>query len=154
MDEMAWVWIGVIVVSVFVEWMTQLQLITIWSAIGGIVALILDLCHVDIVVQFIVFFAVTIVLLLLTRPLAKRMIKKVGVTPTNADMNIGRKGKVTKIIDENMKVFRVRVDNCDWSAVTENNTLLPVGTEISVLRIEGVKLIVEPVRQTAETTAN
>lgn len=148
MDEMFWVWIGVILVSLLVEATTPLQLITIWAAVGGVVALILDLCHVDIAIQFVVFFAVTIVLLLLTRPLAKKMMK-VSPTPTNADMNIGKIGKVTKIIDENMGIFRVRVDNCDWSAVTESKTLLPVGTEVSVLRIEGVKLIVEKLPQPA-----
>lgn len=147
MDEMFWVWIGVIVVSVLVEAITQLQLITIWAAIGGVAALILDLCHVDIAIQFIVFFAVTILLLLLTRPLAKK-ITKFGITPTNADMNIGKNGIVTKIVDESAGSFRVRVDNCDWSASTEDGSVPEVGTEVSVLRIEGVKLIVK--QRTAE----
>ena len=52
------------------------------------------------------------------------------------------------MIDQDMCTFRVRVDNCDWTAVTENKELLPVGTEIVVMRIEGVKLIVEQVNQT------
>lgn len=142
MDELFWVWIGVIIVSVLIEAATQLQFITIWAAVGGVAALILNLCHADAAIQFIVFFAVTLILMLLTRPLVKRM-TRFGTTPTNADMNIGKTGIVTKIIDENMGVFRVRVDNCDWSAVTEDKTILPVGSEVTVLRIEGVKLIVE-----------
>ena len=147
MSDIFWIWVAVIVVSIFLECITQLQLITIWSAVGGIVALILECAGVDIMVQIIVFFIVTTVLLVLTKPFAHRM-SKFDKTPTNADMNIGKKGKVTKIIDKDMCTFRVRVDNCDWTAVTENKELIPVGTEIVVMRIEGVKLIVEQVNQT------
>ena len=153
MSDIFWIWIAVIVFSVFVEWATQLQLITVWAALGGIAALILELCGVDISIQIVVFFAVTIVMMLLTRPFAKKM-TRFGVTPTNADMNIGKHGKVTKIIDEDMGIFRVRVDNCDWSAVTEEKKILPVGTSVSVLRIEGVKLIVEQQKQSSTISTN
>ena len=142
MTTMLWIWCVVIVISVLLEAMSPLQLTSIWAGAGAVVALILELCGVDMTIQIVVFFVVTILLIILTRPFAKKMtsFKK---SATNADMNIGKTGKVTKIIDENMGIFRVRVDNCDWSAMTEDKTLLPLGTEISVLRIEGVKLIVE-----------
>lgn len=148
MDDIFWIWIAVIIFSVFVEWATQIQLITVWAALGGIVALILELFGVDISIQIVVFFAVTIIMMILTRPLVKKMLRS-GITPTNADMTIGKIGKVTKIIDEDMGIFRVRVDNCDWSAITEKKEILPVGTSVSILRIEGVKLIVEQQKQKA-----
>jgi len=147
MSDIFWIWVAVIVVCIFLEWITQLQLITIWGAVGGIVALVLESVGVDISVQIIVFFIVTIVLLALTKPFAHSM-SKFKKTPTNADMNIGKTGKVTKIIDEDMGIFRVRVNNCDWTAITEEKSILPVGTEIVVMRIEGVKLIVKKVQQT------
>ncbi len=143
MTTMLWVWIAVIVVSVLLEASTPLQLTSIWAAAGAVVALILEFCGVDMTVQVIVFFVATILLIVLTRPLAKKMtsFKK---SATNADMNIGKIGKVTKVMDEKLGIFRVRVENNDWSAVTEDKTIPPVGSEISVLRIEGVKLVVEP----------
>ena len=139
--DMLWVWIAVIVFSVLIEASSIIQLVSIWAALGGIAALILELCGVDITIQIIVFFVVTILLIILTRPLAKRM-TRFKKTATNADRNLGRTGRVTKVIDENLGLFRVRVENDDWAATTETNTSLPVGTEVSVLRIEGVKLIV------------
>ncbi len=144
---MLWVWIAVIIVACIMEWMTQVQLISIWAALGGVVALILELAGVGKEIQIVVFFVVTIVAIVLTRPLAKRMtgFKK---TATNADMNIEKVGKVTKIVDEELGVMRVKVENNDWSATTENKSVLPVGTEVVVQAIEGVKLIVKPAKET------
>lgn len=144
--SMIWVWLIVIVVAVILESISPIQLVSIWAALGGIAALILSFCRVDIWIQVIVFFAVTILMIALTRPLARKL-TKFKKTATNADMNIGKVGKVTKIVDEDLGVFRVKVENNDWSATTEAKTVLPVGTEISVLRIEGVKLIVAPVNK-------
>lgn len=144
---MLWVWIVVIVVACIMEWLTQVQLISIWAALGGVVALILELAGLGKEIQVVVFFAVTILAIVLTRPLAKKMTSFIK-TPTNADMNIDKVGKVTKIVDEELGIMRVKVENNDWSATTENKSVLPVGTEIVVQAIEGVKLIVKPVGET------
>ena len=144
---MLWVWIVVIVVACLMEWATQVQLISIWASLGGIVALILELAGLGKEIQVVVFFAVTILAIVLTRPLAKKMTSFIK-TPTNADMNIDKIGKVTKIVDEELGIMRVKVENNDWSATTENKSVLPVGTEIVVQAIEGVKLIVKPVGET------
>lgn len=144
---MLWVWITVIVVACLMEWATQVQLISIWAALGGVVALILELAGLGKEIQVVVFFAVTILAIVLTRPLAKKMTGFIK-TPTNADMNIEKIGKVTKIVDEELGIMRVKVENNDWSATTENKSVLPVGTEIVVQAIEGVKLIVKPVSET------
>ena len=144
---MLWVWIVVIVVACIMEWLTQVQLISIWAALGGVVALILELAGLGKEIQVVVFFAVTILAIVLTRPLAKKMTSFIK-TPTNADMNIDKIGKVTKIVDEELGIMRVKVENNDWSATTENKSVLPVGTEIVVQAIEGVKLIVKPVGET------
>lgn len=147
---MLWVWLLVIVFAVFLEFNSPVQLTSVWAALGGVVALILYLSGVELSIQIVVFFAVTFVLIALTRPLARKM-TRFKKTPTNADMNLGKTGKVTKIVDEDLGIFRVRVENNDWSATTEDKRILPVGTQISVLRIEGVKLIVEPAEK--KTTA-
>lgn len=142
------VWLTVIVLACLVEGITQFQLVSIWAVFGGLAALICDLCGLNETVQIVVFFVVTILLLVLTIPLVKKL-RQFKKTPTNADMYIGKKGKVTKIINSDEGLFQVRVDNCEWSAITEDRTLLPLGTEIAVESIEGVKLIVAPVQQTA-----
>ncbi len=141
---MLWIWIAVIVISCLLEWFTPVQLVSIWAVLGGIAALALELCGVDMTVQIIVFFVVTILAVILTRPLAKKL-TKFSFTPTNSDQNIGKIGQVTKVVDQDLGTLRVKVENNDWAAVTENKTVLPVGTNVSIIRIEGVKLIVAPI---------
>ncbi|MBQ3887109.1 MAG: NfeD family protein, partial [Clostridia bacterium] len=92
--SMIWVWLIVIVVAVILESISPIQLVSIWAALGGIAALALSFCRVDIWIQVIVFFAVTILMIALTRPLARKL-TKFKKTATNADMNIGKVGKVT-----------------------------------------------------------
>ncbi|MBR2177424.1 MAG: NfeD family protein [Clostridia bacterium] len=139
------IWLTVIVIAVAFEIATQLQLVSVWAAVGGIVALITDVCGVDQTIQIIIFFAVTFIMLALTRPFVRRMTNSIKNTPTNADMNIGRTGKVTKIVDTSAGLFRVSVAGADWSAVTQDRSIPEVGSDIRVERIEGVKLVVSSV---------
>ena len=142
------VWLTVIVLACLIEALTQFQLVSIWAVFGGLAALICYFFGLGEPVQIVVFFVVTILLLVLTIPLVRKF-RKFKKTPTNADMYIDKKGKVIKIINADEGLFQVRVDNCEWSAITEDRTLLSVGTDIVVRNIEGVKLIVTPIQQTA-----
>ena len=139
------IWLTVIVFAIIVEIATQAQIVTIWAALGGIASLVCDICGVDNTVQIIVFFAVTFISLALTRPFVRKMTKNIRNTPTNADMNIGKTGLVTKIVDEAAGIFRVTVAGADWSAKSVDSRMPEIGQSVKVERIEGVKLIVSPV---------
>lgn len=139
---MLWIWLAVIGVAFAMEIATQLQLVSIWAAVGGIAALLSFLFGADVTLQVIIFFAVTFVLLALTRPFVHKLTKKVKQTPTNADRNIGKVAKVTKIIDADEGMLRVSINGEDWSAVTEDSHLPEVGTGVIVKEIKGVKLVV------------
>ena len=84
----------------------------------------------------------------LLRPLVRRY-----VTPrterTNADRLIGREAVVTQQIDNISGTGQVRVGGQIWTARSENENDPPVepGVKATVLRIEGVKLIVQPVHE-------
>ncbi len=139
------IWLTVIVIAIVIEIATQVQLVTIWAALGGIASLICDICGVDNRIQIIVFFAVTFIALALTRPLVRKLTKNIRNTPTNADMNIGKTGLVTKIVDEATGVFRVTVSGADWSAKSVDSRIPRIGDSVRVEGIEGVKLIVSAV---------
>ena len=146
---MLWVWLVVIILACIVEWLTEVQLVSIWAALGGIVSFVCYFCGANETVQIIVFFVVTIAAIACTRPLVKK-VTKFEKTPTNADMYVGRSGKVINIINESEGLFQVKVEGCVWSAVTEDRNIIPVGNDITVQRIEGVKLIVTPLKQTVQ----
>lgn len=139
---MLWIWLAVIGVAFAMEIATQLQLVSIWAAVGGIAALLSFLFGADVTLQVIIFFAVTFVLLALTRPFVHKLTKKVKPTPTNADRNIGKVAKVTKIIDADEGMLRVSINGEDWSAVTEDNILPEIGSGVIIKEIKGVKLVV------------
>ena len=58
------VWIAVIVIAVIVE-AASVQLLSVWFALGGLVALILSIFNISTTIQIIVFAAVSIISLIL-----------------------------------------------------------------------------------------
>lgn len=144
-QQMPWIWLCVIILSCFIEFLTSVQLTAIWMAAGGIAAIIADLCGASILVQILIFIAVTVVAIIVTRPAAKKLMK-FEKTATNADMFIGKTGIVITALDRKKSVGRVKVMGDVWSAVTESDEVIAENTEVLVKRIEGVKLVVEPVK--------
>ena len=64
--------------------------------------------------------------------------------PTNADRVIGREARVMTAIDNHQEEGLVTVDGQDWTArAAEDGDIIGKGELVRVLRIEGVKLIVE-----------
>ena len=95
-----------------------------------------------------VFLLLSCLCFALLRPLVRRY-----VTPrterTNADRLIGREAVVTQQIDNISGTGQVRVGGQIWTARSGNENDPPVepGVKATVLRIEGVKLIVQPVHE-------
>ena len=142
---MLWIWIAVIIVAVIVE-AASVQLLSVWFALGGLVALILCIFHVSTTVQIIVFAAVSAISLVLFWPLARKLNKK-GFEKTNADRYIGRDGIVVQSISNLAAEGQVKVDNQIWTARSASGEDIAEGAKIKVEKIEGVKLIVSPINE-------
>ena len=82
------------------------------------------------------------VLLLSCRPLCLRFIKP-KQTKTNIDAIIGKTALVTEEIDNAKECGEVRVGGLCWSARSAEGDILPVGVQVTVLAVDGVKLIVK-----------
>lgn len=141
-EEMPWIWLCIIICSCFIEFITSVQLTAIWMALGGVAAIIAEFCGAPIYLQIIIFIVVTVISLVLTRPLAKKLMK-FEKTATNADMFIGKTGTVLTQINGRKEVGRVKVMGDTWSAVADDDEIIPENTEVHIKSIEGVKLIVE-----------
>lgn len=116
-----------------------INLVTIWFAIGSLIALFTSIYIDSVVYQTVVFIIVSIISLIFTKPIVKKL-KIKNVIPTNSDRYIGKTGDVIKKITPKEK-GEVKVLGTIWTA-TSNETL-EVGEEIVVEGIEGVKLIVK-----------
>lgn len=118
-------------------------LISLWFAFGAFAALISAMFHAPLWLQVVWFVAVSILSLILTRPLVRKYVNS-RTTPTNADMGIGKDAVVSEEIDNLHGKGAVILDGKTWTARMEREEQHAAPGEIvRVLRIEGVKLIVE-----------
>ena len=135
-------WLVMFVIFLVAEILT-LGLTTIWFAGGAVVSFILALCDVSLPIQIIAFLVVSIVLLILTRPIALRFFNQ-NREKTNVDSLIGQKAVVLENIDSLHGIGRVEMNGMEWSAKTEDmGTVIAQGEIVIVQAIQGVKLIVK-----------
>ena len=117
MSEMVILWLVVLIVSIGVE-VATLGLTSIWFAGGAVVAVIVAAFHGPVWLQILLFFAVSLLLLFFTRPVAVRYFNKDRVR-TNVESMIGRQAIVTSEIDNLQGIGQVTVGGQEWSARTE-----------------------------------
>ena len=135
---MDWIfWLILVIVLTIVE-LATVNLLTVWFVISGIVAMILSFFIDDVTIVSTVFVLLGILLLFTTRPLLKKYLPTQR-TRTNADRIIGMHGVVTEEIKKN-SVGEVKVDGKQWSAIS--NSKIPVGSEVIIEAIDGVKAVV------------
>lgn len=143
-DYMLYIWIVFFILSVIVEANTM-NLIAIWFMPGTLIAIVLSLFSVPVWLQVLIWLVVTVAVFASTWNLSARL-RKPKVQPTNADRVIGQTAIVTETISDRTQIGQVRVMGQIWSARTDDTAdEIPAGTEVRVLRIEGVKLIVTPI---------
>lgn len=143
LSSMSIVWVVLMVVFLVVEAATA-GLTCIWFAIGSLAALIAALFDAQLWLQIVWFLVISFVTLYFTRPLVKKYVNSRS-QPTNADMVIGKEALVTEDIDNVEATGAVSVGGKVWTARSADGGRIKSGAVVSVLRIEGVKLIVEPV---------
>lgn len=142
-EYMPFIWIGFAVLMAVCEAFTS-QLVSIWFVIGAGCAAVTTIFTPSIPIQSAVFLVVSLVALIITRPLVKRLKKNKTKISTNADRLVGLVGDVISDITDAEAIGQVKVSGEIWSAKS-NNTPILKGEKIRVLSIEGVKLIVERV---------
>ncbi len=141
-EYMIYIWLAVIFVALVVEGMTA-QLISIWFVPGGLAGLISGFCGAGESIQILIGAVVTLVCLIATRPLVNRVMKFRKVD-TNSGRLVGQTGVVVQEIRNLDAAGQVKIQGSVWTARSENGDVIPKDKKVSVLRIEGVKLIVKP----------
>lgn len=134
-------WLIVFVVLLIVE-IATMGLTTVWFAGGALVAFLTAYIGFGVVVQVLVFLIVSILLLVLTRPLAVKFFNQER-QKTNAESLIGQKAVVKEEINTLQATGRVEVNGMEWSAKTEESEIIEADTIVMIRGIQGVKLIVE-----------
>ena len=138
---MTLIWLLIVLVLGLIELFT-VNLVTIWFVASGIVALVLSYFDVSVPVQVTVFVILGIILLFTTKKPLEKMLNKTKQR-TNIDRVLDMEGIVTEEIDKNSP-GEVKVDGKRWTAIA--NAKIPKDATVRILKIEGVKLIVEEVK--------
>ena len=138
-------WLVLLVAFAIIEAAT-VQLVSVWFAVGALGALAAVFAHADFKVQLAVFIAVSLLSFVFTRPLVKKFTKS-GIQSTNADRCIGKTAVVIEEIDNLNAKGQVKVNGNIWSARSSDGSVIPENTLVKVLKIEGVKVIVEVIKE-------
>ncbi len=130
------IWFAVIVIFFAIEAAT-FNLVTIWFGVAAILPLIMAILKLSIISQVIVFILLSIILLLLTRPLVKKLEagKKVK---TNYEAVIGKEGIAIDSFDVGFN-GNVKVDGLEWLAFSSIDNITK-GERVIVKEVTGSKI--------------
>ena len=146
MSPFVFVWLIMIIIFLGVE-LSTVTLTSIWFAAGALAAMLVAMFNGNVIVQVIAFLAVAFGLLYATKPWSKKFIDTKKVS-TNADRAIGEEVRVIERVSNLDQTGRAIVHGLEWTVRTEDdNIIIEQGELVRVVRIAGVKLIVERVEE-------
>ncbi len=141
LNNLPWFWLGVVVVMLVVEALTQ-ALTSIWMAIAAFVTMFVAFFLPSLVLQTILFLAVSLGLLIYSRPFFLRKMG-LGKERTNADRLVGKTGLVLEPISQDSP-GQVKVEGQVWTAKpSESLKEFAKGEHVEVVEIKGVSLFVK-----------
>ena len=142
---MVWMWLSLAVFLTVVEISTT-QFVSIWfaaaSAVTTVITAIFPEMHIG--WQLLIFAALSLALLIATRPFVKRLIaRRTEEQKTNLELIIGREARVTEDIDNINGLGAVKVGGLIWSAKSEDGSAVAKDEIVTIVRIEGNKVIIK-----------
>ena len=147
MEEYGWVlWIAAMVFFGVLEAAT-VNVVSVWFVGGALAALIVQILGGGLWLQLGVFLVISIILLASLRPFVRKFVSP-NKTATNADMSIGREAYLTETVDNLRETGALKLDGKEWTVRSATGAVLPEGTLVKIVNMQGVKLYVEPVHQT------
>lgn len=132
---------GLIFVVLAIVEISTVQLVSIWLALSALITMFFAIVEIPFWQQAVIFVVISAVLLAATRPLVKKFITSKKVE-TNAKLDIGKNALVIEEINVLQSKGRVRLGGVDWTALTEDSSVIPEGEVVIVDKIDGAKLIV------------
>lgn len=139
-------WLVVVVVFLAIE-LATVTLTSIWFAAGGLIALFVAMAGGGFAFQMVAFLIAAFGMFFATKPWADKVINA-KKTSTNADRAIGEEVRVLERISNLDQTGRVVVHGQEWTARTEDDkNIIEQGELVRILRISGVKVIVERVKE-------
>ena len=141
-------WLVVMILFLILEMIT-ISLVSIWFVGGSLAAFLVSFIVKKPWVEVIVFLGVSLVLLLLIRP----MVAKLGGTKkdqirSGAHLLVGKRSVVTEPIDNLHAKGAVQVNGQFWSAKTaDDDVQISKDSVVMIREVDGVRLVVEELKR-------
>ena len=136
-----YLWLAIIVIALVVEFCTN-EMVSVWFAGGGLVAVILAAFEVPWEVCIPVFLVLSFVLLLCFRKVTMKYLNR-NTARVNADSAIGKEYELLSAIEFN-KAGTIKINDVVWNVTTEKQTdAISAGEIVKVVALKGNKYIVE-----------
>lgn len=136
------IWLTIIVVCGILEAFTM-NIVTAWFVVGGIAAVIANMTGGSSWVQSILFVTVSVLCIVLLRPLAIKIMINKNPEKFNKDALINKEAIVTTTIPSGNNTGEIKLDGKFWRANSVNKEEISVDTEVIVISINGVTLTVK-----------
>ena len=138
---MAWYWWLLAALLLALVEMTSINLVFIMLAAGALAGGLTSLVTGSLLIQSLVAATVSILMLLVVRPVALRHLRQPGETRTGTAALVGAGGFVLDRVDG--RDGRVKIGGEVWSARTfDPSVVLEPGTPVEVVRIDGAHAVV------------
>jgi len=129
------IWLALFIIFVIIE-VSFPALVSIWFAISAMVLTLLSGRINNLLYEFYIFIGLSLVLLILTKPIVKKITSKKN--PIDERI-FGQRVKVLKVSNEN--IYEVKLDGKHWKAICDE--ALQVGDYGIVEKYEGNKLVLK-----------
>ena len=139
-----WIWFIVAVGLLIVELSTQ-QLVSIWFSLSALITgfVCAFVPNMELWLQLLIFAILSVVAVILTRPLAKKLQRKDSAKEINLGLVIGKKAVVVEKIDNTFETGAIKIHGTIWTARSINDEVVEVGEVVVFEKIEGNKAFVK-----------
>ncbi len=111
--------------------------------LGCLIAAIMAKAGFSVSWQLMSFGSSSILLLLIVRPIWKKMMDN---NPKDLESGVdryeGKSGTITETVDPDSGDGRVKIGGESWRAISDKNIVIEAGSRVTVLRVEGTKAVV------------
>ena len=123
-----------------------LGFLVFWLSIGCLLAALVSFITNSILIQTTVFVLSSVALIFATKPFVKKFTENDN-TKTNVYSLSGKKAIVIENINWTEGTGQIKFEGQVWSAKTEEQVNIEKGTEVEIIKIEGVKAFVKPLNE-------
>lgn len=147
------VWLGIFVLALIIEAIGT-DLVSIWFALGSIIALVISFIPgVSWWIELIVFVVISMASLMALRPFVHKYMRR-GIVNSNIDEIIHQKGVLTKKVDL-LHHGEVELHGVKWTVIGESEKdSIKEGSLVEVLAVSGNKLVVREIKDNSPKEGN